>query len=271
MATPNRPIIVGPDSGPVPPYPLRMSGLVISGFGRGSKELGIPTANLPVDDTVTPWISTIPSGVYFGWASLRLPPSHPDCATNTTSSTTTATTTTTTATPAPPAAAATPAQENTAQQNGTPAQGEAEAKAEAGAGAGEGAEGGYQVYPMVMSIGYNPFYKNTVRSAEVHVLHKFGADFYGVEMRLLILGFIREEKDYSGLEALIADIEFDCEVARQSLVREGWAPREVEVEISGIGSTAGGEGDGGERRRVRGTLEAGWLIRPGEDSEAKGE
>ena len=36
------------------------------GFRRGSKELGIPTANVPVDDNLTPWIAGITSGVYFG-------------------------------------------------------------------------------------------------------------------------------------------------------------------------------------------------------------
>lgn len=41
-------------------------------------------------------------------------------------------------------------------------------------------------------------------------------------MRLLILGFIREEKDYKSLEALIEDINFDCEVAKKSLQREAW-------------------------------------------------
>jgi riboflavin kinase len=93
---------------------------------------------------------------------------------------------------------------------------------------------------MVMSIGYNPFYKNTVRSAEVHVLQNFGEDFYGVEMRLLILGFIREEKDYEGVEALVKDIEVDCEVARRSLDRKGWRPREVAED---------------------GELDCGWLLR----------
>ena len=34
-----RPQIIGPDSGPEPPYPLRMGGKVVSGFGRGSKEV----------------------------------------------------------------------------------------------------------------------------------------------------------------------------------------------------------------------------------------
>jgi riboflavin kinase len=99
---------------------------------------------------------------------------------------------------------------------------------------------------MVMSIGYNPFYKNEVRSAEVHVLHKFTADFYDVPMRLLILGFIREEKDYNSLEALIEDINFDCEVAKNSLAREAWAPEKGRV-ISG--------------KDVGGHLDVQWLVR----------
>jgi riboflavin kinase len=35
----SRPSVVGPDSGPEAPYPLHMEGKVISGFGRGSKEV----------------------------------------------------------------------------------------------------------------------------------------------------------------------------------------------------------------------------------------
>lgn len=34
-----RPRIVGDDAGPTAPYPLTMEGKVISGFGRGSKEV----------------------------------------------------------------------------------------------------------------------------------------------------------------------------------------------------------------------------------------
>ena len=73
-----------------------------------------------------------------------------------------------------------------------------------------------------MSIGYNPFYKNTVRSAEVHVLHEFGQDFYGSDMAITILGYIRPELDYVSLEALVKDIKTDIEVARTSLERENW-------------------------------------------------
>ena len=75
---------------------------------------------------------------------------------------------------------------------------------------------------MVMSIGYNPFYKNTVRSAEVHVLHEFKKDFYGSQMAISILGYIRPELDYVDVDSLIKDIKTDIEVTRKSLGRESW-------------------------------------------------
>ncbi|TAQ83356.1 hypothetical protein B7494_g8320 [Chlorociboria aeruginascens] len=202
-----RPTIIGPDSGPEAPFPLRMKGEVISGFGRGSKEvymplsiflsreerknkrmdepkerkkadrkaqLGIPTANIPVEGI--PWIEDAQSGVYFGWSSILLPPTHPDLSPR-------------------PTSALLPA---------------------------SALDAGWRVYPMVMSIGYNPFYKNTVRSAEVHVLHQFGKDFYGSEMRVKIEGYIRPEYDYVSVESLVEDINMDIEVAKSSLEREGW-------------------------------------------------
>ena len=56
---------------------------------------------------------------------------------------------------------------------------------------------------MVMSIGYNPYFKNTVRTAEVHVLQQFDEPFYDEEMRLAVLVYVRPEKDYPSIEALI--------------------------------------------------------------------
>lgn len=84
-------------------------------------------------------------------------------------------------------------------------------------------ESGAVVHPMVMSIGWNPFYKNEVRSVEVHIMHSFDHDFYNAHMNLAILGFIRPERDYPDLEELVQDIRMDIEVARRSLLREGWA------------------------------------------------
>jgi len=76
-----------------------------------------------------------------------------------------------------------------------------------------------RVFPMVMSIGWNPFYKNTTKTAEVHIIHKFESDFYGLEMRVVVLGYIRPEFNYVSKEALIEDIEMDKRVAINSLSR----------------------------------------------------
>jgi hypothetical protein len=44
-----RPSIVGDDAGPTAPYPLTMEGKVISGFGRGSKEVsGVTHTNIHI-------------------------------------------------------------------------------------------------------------------------------------------------------------------------------------------------------------------------------
>ncbi|RPA90069.1 riboflavin kinase [Choiromyces venosus 120613-1] len=161
-----RPLTAGPVDGPEDPFPLHLSGPVIKGFGRGSKELQIPTANIPIDGLRVGGCETVESGVYYGYAGLDLP-------------------TTTTA-------------------------------------SDDDERGGSKVFPMVMSIGWNPFYKNSVRSVEVHIIHTFPKDFYGVRMNLVVLGFIRPEFDYVSKEALIEDIKMDVRVGVSSLEREGY-------------------------------------------------
>ncbi|KAI5296703.1 NADH-cytochrome b5 reductase [Ascosphaera pollenicola] len=167
-----RALVAGPDSGPAPPFPIRLFGPVIKGFGRGSKELGVPTANIPPETLETcPDLST---GVYYGVAALDPQSFRHD--------------------------------------------------------------GGALAFPCVLSIGYNPFYKNTLKSIEVHIMRPFDVDssdttassffqlpdFYSTPMNLLILGFIRPEYDYVSKEALIDDIKTDCEVAVRSLQRPAY-------------------------------------------------
>ncbi|XP_024018906.1 bifunctional riboflavin kinase/FMN phosphatase isoform X3 [Morus notabilis] len=53
----------------LPLEPWYIGGPVIKGFGRGSKLLGIPTANLSTEGYST-LLSEHPSGVYFGWARV---------------------------------------------------------------------------------------------------------------------------------------------------------------------------------------------------------
>ncbi|KAH0947036.1 hypothetical protein HN011_011055 [Eciton burchellii] len=121
------------------------SGSVVKGFGRGSKELGIPTANLP-ESVINALPKDLNTGIYYGWASLH-----------------------------------------------------------------------GRVHKMVASIGWNPYYKNEKKSMEVHVLQKFQDDFYGEELKVIIIGYIRPEKDFSSEEELIKEIHNDIVIADQRL------------------------------------------------------
>lgn len=59
--------VIGSDEGPEKPFPIKFSGKVVQGTGRGSQELGVPTANLAdfPDD-----IRFRLNGVYLGWACV---------------------------------------------------------------------------------------------------------------------------------------------------------------------------------------------------------
>ncbi|XP_034190175.1 riboflavin kinase [Osmia lignaria lignaria] len=125
--------------------PYFLSGLVVKGFGRGSKSLGIPTANIE-DKVVEALPDDFNTGVYYGWASI---------------------------------------------------------------------DG--NVYKMVASIGWNPFYKNEKKTVEVHFLHKFENDFYGKLIKVTFLGYIRPQQDYTSVGELIKAIENDITIAEQQL------------------------------------------------------
>ncbi|WAR16274.1 RIFK-like protein [Mya arenaria] len=117
--------------------PYFTEGNVVKGFGRGSKELGIPTANFPIE-IVQQLPEEITAGVYYGWAQVDEGP----------------------------------------------------------------------VFKMVMSIGWNPYYKNTVKSME---------DFYGSNLKVCMLGFIRPMRNFSGLDELISAINKDISDSEEAL------------------------------------------------------
>ncbi|KAF8937056.1 putative riboflavin kinase [Dissophora ornata] len=185
-----RPKIAGGPS-PEKPFPIKMSGTVIKGFGRGSKDLGIPTANLPEDAMETQEQHMV-TGIYYGWAQVVVK-NKPDCTSTTTDKSTEEATETETV--------ESDSSSTSSLATHCPA----------------------TVYPMVMSLGWNPFYKNEKKSAEVHIMHNFHRDFYGDELRVVVLGYIRPELDYTTLEALIEDINIDIEVAHRSLERPDYS------------------------------------------------
>ena len=141
---------------------INLGGPVVKGFGRGSKTLGVPTANLEIGPIKLESDKLAP-GIYFGWAGLR---------------------------------------------------------------DGEGVTYGKNsntpissTYPMVMSIGWNPFFENSQKTCEPWLLHDFGdnGDFYGRELRLSVLGYIRPEANFVSLESLIERIHKDASVAKAAL------------------------------------------------------
>eukprot|EP00775_Hariotina_reticulata_P009054 gene9054-9224_t len=120
---------------------FKFKGTVVPGFGRGSKELGIPTANVDAD-SLRHSIAEAVTGIYCGWASIG---------------------------------------------------------------------SSSQVYQMVMSIGWNPFYGNKEKTAEPWILHTFDEPFYGQEIRLVVCGYVRPEANFTSLEALITRIHKDAQ------------------------------------------------------------
>lgn len=192
--------VAGPENGPVAPFPIKLSGQIIKGFGRGSKELGIPTANIPIEGLDVGGHTDVQSGVYFGWAGISLAAIRDESG----------------------------AREKAANPPGASDEGPTRASY---GGVQQGListvvahveKARAEVYPMVMSIGWNPYYKNEKRSVEVHLIHDFKEDFYGALMNLQILGFIRPERDYDSLDALVKDIKTDIDVAKKSLEREAY-------------------------------------------------
>jgi len=166
------------------------------------QQLGIPTANIPLTGLSVGGHEDVESGVYYGWAGLS-----PSKATN----------------QHPPGTeskykhmAAKIYEGMNSVMFGSSWEGDGNAHDSWTKDKGA-------VYPMVMSIGWNPFYKNTVRSVEVHIMHDFATDFYDSHMNLSILGFIRPEYDYVSKESLIEDIKTDINVAGQSLARKPYA------------------------------------------------
>uniref|UniRef100_A0A8C0HTG7 riboflavin kinase n=1 Tax=Balaenoptera musculus TaxID=9771 RepID=A0A8C0HTG7_BALMU len=105
-------------------------GQVVRGFGRGSKQLGIPTANFP-EQVVDNLPADLSTAIYYGWASI---------------------------------------------------------------GSGE-------VHKMVVSIGWNPYYKNTKKEI----------------LNVAIVGYLRPEKNFDSLESLISAIQGDIEEAKKRL------------------------------------------------------
>jgi len=159
-------------------------------------QLGIPTANIPITGLDVGGHTDLESGIFYGFAGLSLAAASSNS----------------------PHAENPPKPNNEDQDHKQTTDHSSEFPEPLPADGNEAL-----VYPMVMSIGWNPFYKNEVRSVEVHIIHEFKQDFYNALMNIIILGFIRHEQNYDSLEGLVTDIKIDIDVTKRSLKRPAYA------------------------------------------------
>jgi len=54
--------------------PFRITSKIVRGFGRGSKDLGIATANMDRAGLTQQQFADLPTGIYFGFASIEKEP-----------------------------------------------------------------------------------------------------------------------------------------------------------------------------------------------------
>ncbi|CAO2623807.1 Riboflavin kinase [Lemmus lemmus] len=73
------------------------------------------------------------------------------------------------------------------------------------------------VHKMVVSIGWNPYYKNVKKSMETQIVLPFKEDFYGEILNVAIVGYLRPEKNFDSLESLISAIQGDIEEVKKLL------------------------------------------------------
>lgn len=72
-------------------------------------------------------------------------------------------------------------------------------------------------FPMVMSIGFNPYFNNKYKTAEAHIMSKFEHDFYSATLKVEVLGFVRNEADFIKFAHLIEAIHNDVQVTKDIL------------------------------------------------------
>lgn len=75
---------------------------------------------------------------------------------------------------------------------------------------------GARVFNGVANLGFNPTFANAERTLETYVFD-FDEDIYGRHAEVVFVAFLRGERKFAGVEALIEQIRRDCVAARRQL------------------------------------------------------
>lgn len=169
---------------PVAPFPVKIERTeIIPGFGRGSTDLGFPTAN--VDVTKSENLLQLDAGVYFGFARLY--------------------------------------KSDKLKSEDDKEVSRVDGKTSVVLNYGRHLkDDDLVILPMVMSLGWNPYYGNKEKTCEIYIIHQFDGSFYGADMSAVICGYLRPELDYAGIEALKKDIQLDVDIGLEFLTKEGY-------------------------------------------------
>jgi riboflavin kinase / FMN hydrolase len=229
----SRPLSFGGGRGAVPlDPPLRIRGRVVRGFGRGSRELGIPTANVDPDALVTSLAEAV-TGVYVGWACVVTPAA---------------------AAKNEGGAVASAAKPRLAVAGGEVALGEGDnGNDTSAAGRAPLPSPPPGVYPTALSIGYNPqFGHSDRRTCEPWVLADYGdgTEFYGESIRLVITGFLRPEAAFVSVEKLIETIHGDARDAKRALADPRFLRHAHDAFLTSVEAGEDGEGGGKEEKEA---------------------
>jgi len=73
------------------------------------------------------------------------------------------------------------------------------------------------VYRAVMSVGMNPHFNNTIKTIEAHLLNEFKDDFYGSNLKVVVIGFLREMTSFNNIDELKTAIQNDIKNANAAL------------------------------------------------------
>ena len=192
---------------------LFLSGTVVHGFGRGSKELNCPTANL--DPLMVERIQTSEnpllfghsgSGIFFGFAQLVRRKDEESKTENDDSKSGERRNDEKSVSNSnhddDAIIQSIGSQNDSMSEEGRNEEGRSE----------EGRNEGFNmsVFPASASFGFNPCYNNDSKSLEVHLIHNEEIpDFYGSRLKVVLLGKLREESKFDSLQELIRQIEQD--------------------------------------------------------------
>ena len=165
-----------------PNLPIRIISKIVRGYGRGSKDLGIPTANVSREGLSCSCgdFDHLPTGIYWGFARIIIIDG---------------------------------IESSNGRGDGS-ANDDSNSRNESELG---------QVFTAAISIGYNPTYNNSEKTVEPHLIapamhpkrhasltgETQFQDFYDKTIILSVVGYLRPELPFEGLEKLTAAIKKD--------------------------------------------------------------